>query len=88
MDGLTNLVLSERHECVHLRLHAAHSLGPPHEPELEDVVVAAALNHLVAGVVPDVVVLVLLEQILRRQRVAVGEKALSRGRKADIEKRG
>ena len=76
MCTFTDLVLSERHEPVHLRLHAAHALGPPHQPELEDVVVAAALDHLVARVVPHVVVLVLLEQVLRRHRVAVVQQAL------------
>ena len=81
LSGLANLVLSERHESVHLRLHAAHPLRPPHEPELEDVVVAAALDHLVARVVPHVVVLVLLEQVLRRHRVAVVEQALCKERK-------
>ena len=78
MDGLTNLVLSERHECVHLRLHAAHPLRPPHEPELEDVVVAAALDHLVARVVGDVVVLVALEQVVGRHLVAADQEALQR----------
>ena len=74
-----HLVLPERHEPVHLGLHAAHPLGPPHQPELEDVVVAAALDHLVARVVAHVVVLVRLEQVLRRHRVAVVEQALQEG---------
>ena len=76
MCTFTDLVLSERHEPVHLRLHAAHALGPPHQPELEDVVVAAALDDLVAGVIGDVVVLVPLEQVVGRHLVAADQEAL------------
>ena len=48
----------------------------PLEPELEDVVVPAALNDLVAGVVADVVVLVPLEQVVCRHLVAADQEAL------------
>ena len=50
--------------------------GPPLEPELEDVVVASALDDLVAGVVADVVVLVALEQVVRAHLVAADQQAL------------
>ena len=56
-------------------------LRPPHEPELEDVVVASALDDLVAGVVRHVVVLVRLEQVLRGHRVALVQDALPKKRK-------
>ena len=51
-------------------------LGPPLEPELEDVVVPAALDDLVAGVVADVVDLVRLEQVVRGHLVAVDQETL------------
>lgn len=40
-------------------------LGSPLEPQLEDVVVAATLDHLIPGVVLHVVQLVLHEQVVR-----------------------
>lgn len=43
----------------------------PHEPKLEDVVVSAALDDFVAGVVADVVLLVLLKQVVGAHLVAV-----------------
>ena len=49
---------------------------PPLEPELEDVVVPAALDDLVARVVGDVVVLVALEQVVGRHLVAADQEAL------------
>ena len=51
-------------------------LRPPLEPELEDVVVPAALDDLVAGVVADVVDLVRLEQVVRGHLVAVDQETL------------
>ena len=51
-------------------------LGPPLEPELEDVVVPAALDDLVAGVVLHVVDLVRLEQVVRGHLVAVDQESL------------
>lgn len=45
-------------------------LGLPHEPELEDVDVAAALDGLVARVVGHVVLLVLLEEVAGAHGVA------------------
>ena len=48
----------------------------PLEPELEDVVVPAALDDLVTGVVADVVVLVPLKQVVRGHLVAADQQAL------------
>lgn len=39
-------------------------LRAPHKPEFKDVVVATTLDHLIASVVGDIVVLVLLKQIV------------------------
>ena len=50
-------------QTVHVLLEAAVALGSPHEPDLEDVDVATALDGLVARVVRHIVVLVLLEQV-------------------------
>jgi len=51
-------------------------LGSPLEPELEDVVVPAALDDLVAGVVADIIDLVSLEEVVGRHLVAVDQQAL------------
>ncbi len=51
-------------------------LGPPLQPELEDVIVPAALDDLIAGVVADVVVFVALEQVVGRHLVAADQQAL------------
>lgn len=56
-------------------------LPAPLQPQLEDVVVAAALDHLVAGVVPRVVDLVRHEQVLRVHRVAAQQDALETDRR-------
>ena len=53
-------------------------LGSPREPKLEDVVVTTALDHLVARVVSDVIMLVLLEQIVGAHPVAVVQQALNK----------
>ena len=47
------------------------------QPKLEDVVVSAALDDLVSGVVAHVVVLVTLKQVVRRHLVATDQQALS-----------
>lgn len=51
-------------------------LRSPQQPAFEDVVVAAALDHFVAGIVADVVVLVLLEQVVSTHLIAVHEEVL------------
>jgi hypothetical protein len=51
-------------------------LGSPLQPQFEDVVVAAALDHLVAGVVSDVIQFILHKQIIRRHLVAAHQQAL------------
>ena len=48
----------------------------PLEPQFEDVVVSAALDDLVAGVVGAVVALVSLEQVVSRHLVAADQEAL------------
>lgn len=55
--------------------HVSH-LGLPHEPELEDVDVPAALDGLVAGVVRDVVLLIWLEQVAGAHGVAARQDSL------------
>ncbi len=64
---------------MHLPLETC--LCSPEEPELEDVVVAAALDRLVASVVRDVVVLVGLEEVVRLERVARLEPTLQEERR-------
>jgi hypothetical protein len=51
-------------------------LSTPLQPELEDVVMAAALDHLVSRVEARVVNLVRHEQVLRRHGVAAQQDAL------------
>lgn len=51
-------------------------LGLPHEPELKDVDVSPALDGLVAGVVGDVVLFVLLEEVTGAHGVAACQDAL------------
>lgn len=51
-------------------------LGLPHEPELKDVDVAPALDGLVPGVVGDVVLFVLLEEVTSAHGVAASQDAL------------
>lgn len=51
-------------------------LGLPHEPELKDVDVSAALDGLVPGVIGDVVLLVLLEEVTSAHGVAACQDAL------------
>ena len=57
-------ILCEIHKSVDLRLKADVALGSPHEPELEDVIVASTLDRLVTSVVRHVVMLVTLEEIV------------------------
>lgn len=71
-------VLRQIHVALHLSAKAVCPFGPPDEPELEDVVVTAALDHLVARVVRHVVVFVLLEQVIGAHPVAVVQQTLQR----------
>lgn len=52
---------------------AAGPLGSPHEPEFENIIMPAALDHFVAGVIAHVVLLVLLEQVFSAHLVAAHE---------------
>lgn len=58
-----------------LKLLTSH-LGLPHQPELKDVDVASALDGLVPGVVGDVVLFVLLEEVAGAHGVAACQDAL------------
>lgn len=51
-------------------------LGLPHEPELKDVDVSPALDGLVAGVIGDVVLFVLLEEVTSAHGVTACQDAL------------
>lgn len=51
-------------------------LGSPLKPQLEDVVMTAALDHLVSGVVLHVVQLVLHEQVVRAHLVTAQKQSL------------
>ncbi len=46
-------------------------LGSPGEPQLEDIVVASALDDFVARVIRHVVVFVLLEQVISTHAITV-----------------
>lgn len=64
--------LTKRHYSpVHLVFKSLCALGSPGQPELEDVIVPPALDHLVPGVIRDIVVLVLLEQVPGLHRVTI-----------------
>lgn len=52
-------------------------LGLPHEPELKDVHVSPALDGLVAGVIGDVVLFVLLEEVTGAHGVTACQDALN-----------
>lgn len=75
LDSL-DLVLSQVHQAVYVSLESEIALGAPLQPQLEDVVVPAALDDLVAGVVADVVELVSHEEILGRHLVTAQQQAL------------
>uniref|UniRef100_A0A182MLD5 Uncharacterized protein n=1 Tax=Anopheles culicifacies TaxID=139723 RepID=A0A182MLD5_9DIPT len=77
LDAL-HLVLGQLHQVVHVFAETVRTLGAPLEPQLEDVVVPSALDHLVAGVVADVVQLVRHEQVLGGHLVAANEKTLNK----------
>lgn len=63
---------------VNVSLKAFITLVLPHDPQLQDVILAATLNGLVAGVVGDIVKLVLLEQIRGISRVALLKQTLEK----------
>ena len=50
--------------------------GSPHQPELENVIMATALDDFVAGIVGDVIVFVLLEQVVGAHPVAMVQQTL------------
>ena len=55
---------------------AGHTFRSPHQPKLKDVVVTTALDHLIAGIVGDIVVFVLLEKVVGAHLVAVDQETL------------
>ena len=68
---------------IHAVLKAVISLGFPHQPQFEDVNLAAALYGLVASVIRDIVTLVLLEQVPCMGRVTVLQQPLGEGENSD-----
>lgn len=54
LDAL-HLMGGQLHQTVHGVFETFGALGTPLQPQLEDVIVAAALDHLIAGIVADVV---------------------------------
>lgn len=77
----THLVQGQIHQRIDGITKSIGALGAPLQPQLEDVIVAAALDHLVAGVVADVVQFVGHEQILGRHLIAAEQQALQAKRK-------
>ena len=82
---MVDLLLKPRHSlitvgCSRVAMSAsAHTHpGSPLEPQFEDVVMSAALDHFVSGVVADVVALVGLEEIVGRHLVTTDEQSLNR----------
>lgn len=71
-----HLVRGEIHQPVLLLLKANVASGSPLEPQLEDVIVTAALDHLVSSVVAAVVTLVCLEEVIRRHLIAVDQEII------------
>ena len=62
----------------YLELQYSTHPGSPLEPQFEDVVMSATLDHFVSGVVADVVALVGLEEIVGRHLVTADEQSLKR----------
>ena len=62
---------------VDASLEAGVAVRPPRDPQLEDVIVSAALDSFVASVIDRVVLFVLLEQVVRSHRVALRQQALT-----------
>ncbi len=56
--------LGQAHQFINLLLESGITLGSPHQPQLEDVIVTSTLDGLVTGVIGDVIVLVLLEEVV------------------------
>ena len=77
MARLAGYLLAHLEKMFDVLLVAAHSFRSPHEPKLEDVIMAAALDHLIASIVGDVVVFVLLEKVVGAHLVAVDQKTLA-----------
>ena len=61
---------------IDVLLVAGHAFRSPHEPQFKDVVVATALDHLIAGIIGDVVVFVLLEKVVGTHLIAVDQEPL------------
>lgn len=69
-------LLGHLEKMVNVFLVALVALRSPHQPQLEDVIVAAALDDLVARVVTNIVVFVLLEQIVGAHLVRFDQQVL------------
>lgn len=68
--------LGHAEDLLDMRLQTLGALRLPHEPELKDIRSSAALDVLVAGVEGCVIELVLLEQVCRIGRMALGQHLL------------
>ena len=75
---LKDVTVKLRQDVYHHDDSSSSHLGPPHEPQLEDVHVASTLQRLVPGVVGEVVLFVLLEQVAGVHLVAVLHQTLWR----------
>lgn len=72
----SDLVQCQIHQRVDGVAKTVGALGTPLQPQLENIIVSATLNDLVAGVVANVVQLVGHEQILGRHLVTADQQAL------------
>lgn len=71
-------VLAHFKKMVNVLFVAFVALGSPLEPQLEDVIVSTALDHLVARIIAHIVVLVLLKQVICTHLVRLNKETLQR----------
>lgn len=74
----SHLIQCQIHKRVDGIAKSVGTLGSPLEPQLEDIVVTAALDHLVTGIVANVVQFVGHEKILGRHLITAKKQALWR----------
>lgn len=71
-----HLVFGQFHQSIDGVFEALGTLGTPLQPQFEDVIVAAALDDLIACIVADVVQFVGHEQIFGRHLIAAQQETL------------
>jgi len=59
------MLLREIHQVVDSFLEARVTFGAPHQPQFKDVVMTSTLDRLITGIVREVIVFILLEQVGR-----------------------